>query len=208
MVAAGSASAQSIEHLLAPQNALNSSLSTFDRAAQPNGSYHMQPDTTDESQSAEDEFPEPKSVLYKSLIIPGWGQLVNKQAWKIPIVYGLIGGVAAYSIYLTNQYHDYRAAYYNRTHDDMMFGPTPSYIPESVSDDALRNTRNQLRNRRDFSYLAIVLAYGLNAVDAYVFAHMRSFDVSEDLSMKAGVHPTLLADSSPGLTLSIRLSNK
>lgn len=141
-------------------------------------------------------------------MIPGWGQLVNKQAWKIPLVYGLLGGVAGYSIYLTKRYHDYRAAFYNRNHDDMRFGPTPDYIPESVNEQELRSVRNRLRNRRDLTYIAFVLAYGLNAVDAYVYAHMRSFDVSEDLSMRADVKPALLADSSPGVTLSIQLFKK
>ncbi|WP_310682149.1 DUF5683 domain-containing protein [Aliifodinibius sp. S!AR15-10] len=169
----------------------------------------VQSDTTQpaQQQSAED-FPEPKSVLYKSMIIPGWGQLVNKQAWKIPIVYGLIGGAIGYNLYLTQRYRDYRAAYYNRNHSDMKFGPTPDYIPSSVNADQLLNTRNRLRNRRDLSYLGIVLAYGLNVLDAYIFAHMRSFDVSENLSAKTELKPALMAESSPGITISVKLFNQ
>ncbi|MDR8390160.1 DUF5683 domain-containing protein [Aliifodinibius sp. S!AR15-10] len=147
-------------------------------------------------------------MLYKSMIIPGWGQLVNKQAWKIPIVYGLIGGAIGYNLYLTQRYRDYRAAYYNRNHSDMKFGPTPDYIPSSVNADQLLNTRNRLRNRRDLSYLGIVLAYGLNVLDAYIFAHMRSFDVSENLSAKTELKPALMAESSPGITISVKLFNQ
>ncbi|MDZ7694497.1 MAG: DUF5683 domain-containing protein [Balneolaceae bacterium] len=200
------ASAQSAKQLLSPQ--YNNTKGSESVSASQFKNHFLQPDTTVQSTGEEDsEFPNPQSVLYKSLMIPGWGQLVNKQAWKIPLVYGLIGGVAAYSVFLTKRYRDYRAAYYNATHDDMIFGPTPDYIPENASQEALRNTRNRLRNRRDFSYLGIILAYGLNGVDAYVFAHMRSFDVSEDLSMKADVRPALLADATPGITVSISLSN-
>ena len=49
-----------------------------------------------QSDSTKPEYPNPKSVVRKSLIIPGWGQVVNKQAWKVPIVYGLIGGLGYY----------------------------------------------------------------------------------------------------------------
>lgn len=155
-------------------------------------------------------YPDPKSVLYKSLLIPGWGQIVNKQVWKVPIIYGLLAGLAGYSIYLTKKYHDYRAAYYNQNPDipdnDMRFGSTPAYL-EGANLSSLQSNRNFFHNRRDFIYITIVLAYGLNAIDAYIFAHLRSFDVSEDLSMRATMKPQILAHSSPGLTLSFELFN-
>lgn len=156
------------------------------------------------------DFPKPKSVLFKSLMIPGWGQVVNKQAWKVPIVYGLLGGLVWYSMDLTEKYHDYRAAYYNATseEDDMRFGPTPGYISPATSPDELRNSRNRFRNRRDFIYIAMGLAYGLNAIDAYVFAHMRSFDVSDDLSIRTGIKPAIFDNSTPGITLSVKLYNR
>lgn len=148
--------------------------------------------------------------MYKSLIIPGWGQIVNKQTWKVPIVYGLLGGLAWYSVYLTKKYHDYRAAYYNTTSEenDLRFGPTPVYIPPDASPEALKNSRDRLRNRRDFIYIAVGLAYGLNAVDAYVFAHMRTFDVSEDLSLRTNIKPAVLENTAPGFTLSIEFLNR
>ena len=121
-------------------------------------------------------YPDPKSVLYKSLIIPGWGQIVNKQAWKVPIIYGLLGGLTGYSIFLTQKYHDYRAAYYNLSGNpaptDMRFGPTPSYIPPNANISSLRSNRDNFRNRRDFIYVTIVLAYGLNAIDALSLIHI------------------------------------
>lgn len=156
-------------------------------------------------------YPDPYSVLYKSMIIPGWGQIVNHQIWKVPIIYGLLGGLAWYSIHLTQKYHDYRAAYYNFSHEsgDMIFGPTPAYIPDDAPLAQLRTIRNSFRNRRDMVYIGIALAYGLNIVDAYVFAHMRSFDVSPDLSMKAGIKPAMIGRAAaPGITLSIDLIAK
>lgn len=167
-------------------------------------------DTTSKDVSA--ELPDPSSVLFKSMIIPGWGQIVNKQAWKVPIVYAALGGLGYYSVHLTKKYHDYRAAFYNLnpdTPDDLRFGSTPSYIPENASLNEVRNLRNQSRNNRDLVYVGIFVAYGLNIIDAYVFAHMRSFDVSKDLSMRPQLKPAIMAQSNmPGITLSIDLIAK
>lgn len=154
-------------------------------------------------------FPDPHAVLKRSLIIPGWGQITNKQAWKVPIVYGLLGGLTYYSIDLTKKYHDYRAAFYNQytSNEDMKFGPTPAYL-EGASQSSLRSNRNFLRNRRDFIYVTIALAYMLNAVDAYVFAHLRSFDVSDDLSFQGNLGTTTLASLNHTTvpTISLRFS--
>tara|TARA_B100000575_G_scaffold294498_1_gene310849 strand:+ start:9701 stop:10393 length:693 start_codon:yes stop_codon:yes gene_type:complete len=130
-------------------------------------------------------LPYPKQILRKSLIVPGLGQYHNDQSWKIPIVYGLIGGLGYYSVYLTKQYHDYKAAYYNAVtdHDDLRFGPTPDRLI-GANTSQLKNNRNFLRNRRDLIYITVGLAYALNAVDAYVYAHLSTFDVSDDLSIR------------------------
>lgn len=162
-----------------------------------------------DSASEKKVYPEPKMVLRRSLIIPGWGQVTNKQAWKVPIVYGLLGGLTYYSIYLHKNYHDYRAAFYNLnpdTPDDNRFGPTPGYIPENANLNSLRETRNFYRNRRDLVYVFIGLSYALNAIDAYVFAHLRPFDVSDDLSMNAKVRPGVLAIGNAEPVPSISLS--
>ncbi|MDZ7660596.1 DUF5683 domain-containing protein [Fodinibius sp.] len=167
-------------------------------------------DTTREN--GNEDLPNPNSVMYKSMIIPGWGQIVNNQAWKVPFVYAVLGGLGYYSVHLTKKYHDYRAAFYNLnpdTPDDLRFGATPSYIPENANLNEVRNLRNKFRNNRDLVYVGIVLAYGLNIIDAYVFAHMRSFDVSKDLSMRPHVKPAVMAQSKiPGITLSIDLIAK
>lgn len=165
-----------------------------------------QEDTTAESS----EFPSPKSVLYKSLIIPGWGQVVNKQIWKVPIIYGMFAGIGVYTSYVNVQYKDYRAAYYNSTQgedNDFKFGPTPDRL-EEINASQLQSNRNNLRNRRDLMFVIMGLAYGLNAIDAYIFAHMRSFDVSDDLSARTTVQPTILAERTLGVQLKFSLSKK
>lgn len=163
-------------------------------------------DTTEESS----ELPSPKSVLYKSLIIPGWGQVVNEQIWKVPVIYGMFAGVGVYTAYVDGQYKDYRAAYYNATQgadSDFKFGPTPDRL-EGINANELQSNRNSLRNRRDLMFVIMGLAYGLNVLDAYIFAHMRSFDVSDDLSARTTVQPAILAEGSLGVQLKISLFKK
>lgn len=143
-----------------------------------------------------DTVPKPLSVMRKSMILPGWGQAVNRQIWKIPIVYGMLAGLTYYSILMDQNYRDYRAAFYNSQsiNGDERFGPTPPHIDPNQNPESLRYTRNIYRNRRDLTFVGIVLAYGLNVVDAYVFAHMRDFDVSDDLSAGIYIEPAI----SPG----------
>lgn len=133
-------------------------------------------------------YPEPKRVMMRSLILPGWGQATNKHYWKIPIVYGGLVGLTLYSIDRTKRYHDYRAAFYNVAsgNDDLRFGRTPDFLTDVTNASVLRFNRNRFRNQRDISYVFIGLFYGLNVLDAYIFAHLRTFDLSDDLSLSVG----------------------
>jgi len=146
--------------------------------------------------------------MYRSMMIPGWGQITNNQIWKVPIVYALIGGLTYYSIYANSRYQGYRAAFYNsfEANDDFRFGQTPDWIDPNAPQNLLRSNRDFYRNRRDFLFVTVFLAYVLNVVDAYVYAHMRDFDVSDDLSARINIGPdVLLADRSRlGVSMRIR----
>ncbi|TVQ65421.1 MAG: hypothetical protein EA360_09580 [Balneolaceae bacterium] len=157
-----------------------------------------------------EEFPTPKSVLYKSMMIPGWGQIENRQAWKVPIVYGLFAGVGYYTWTLNNQYSDYRAAFYNQSRgeeSDFRFGPTPERLL-GINPQQLQSARDSFRNQRDFMFVVMALTYGLNILDAYVYAHMRSFDVSDDLSATTYISPAWIAEGVPGIRVGISFSGK
>jgi hypothetical protein len=172
-------------------------------------SYEVSQQDNDE-ESENSEFPSPRSVMFKSAMIPGWGQIENRQIWKVPIVYGLFAGVGLYTAHLNSQYQDYRAAYYNAVQgadSDFKFGPTPDYL-QNVNTNQLQANRNTLRNQRDFMFVVMGLAYGLNIIDAYVYAHMRSFDVSDDLSARTIIVPGILEYGSPGIRVSLTLYTK
>src|SRR5690625_7271476 len=73
-------------------------------------SSDVQPDTLGSHSS---EFPSPRSVLFKSMMVPGWWQIENDQIWKVPLIYGMFAGEGIYTSYHVYAYKDYRAAYYN-----------------------------------------------------------------------------------------------
>lgn len=54
---------------------------------------------------------------------------------------------------------------------------------QPLSNDALRTYRNSFRKNMDFSVLGLLLAWGLNIVDATVDGHLRTFNISDDLTM-------------------------
>src|SRR5690606_28863628 len=137
-----------------------------------------------------DTVPEPRVVWVKSAILPGWGQAVNKQAWKIPVIYAALRGIAWFTYQQNSLYKDYRAAFYNsQPHQtDQKFGPTKPGL-EGLPAEQLRYNRNHFRNRRDLSIIVLVAAWGLNVVDAYVFSQLRDFDVGPDLSLQPTQSP-------------------
>src|SRR5688572_12967419 len=134
----------------------------------------------------------PSKAAIRSAIIPGWGQVYNKKYWKVPIVYGALGITAGIFFYNLDTYKDTRDAYtakYNYRQpgataaDTLAFNSIPDYL-KPIDEGSLRSYRDSYRRDIDYSILFFVLFWGLNVVDAAVDAHLKSFDVSPDLSFK------------------------
>ena len=137
---------------------------------------------------------DPKKATRRSLIIPGWGQVYNKRVWKVPIIYGALITTGVVFFYNLNTYRELRFAYkarveaqtppYDSTNYNMLEEPYKSRLDLN----AVKTYRNEYRQNIDFSVLFFLLFWGLNVVDATVDAHLRTFDVSPDLSfhIKAG----------------------
>ena len=120
----------------------------------------------------------------RSAILPGLGQIYNKKYWKVPIVYGIIAIPVSLYSYNRKWYNLTRNAYTIRsTNDTANFGKiAPELAP--LSSEALRLYRNDFRKNMDFSILGILLAWGLNVVDATVDGHLRGFDISDEVSLR------------------------
>jgi hypothetical protein len=128
----------------------------------------------------------PRIASYRSAILPGWGQYTNKKIWKIPVVYAALG-ITGY-LFLRNgkQYREARDAYTNAidgdTSNDYQI-PQP-YFTIKNQPERIRTFRNQVRQNVDYSVLFFIIFWGLNVVDATVDAHLKTFDVSDDLSLQ------------------------
>lgn len=143
---------------------------------------------------------DPQKATLRSLILPGWGQAYNKRYWEIPIVYGALGVTGAIYLYNNKWYKRTRDAYdirvnRNNTADTALIHPRL----EPLSANSLQVYRNSFRRDRDYSALWFIIFWGLNVLDATVFAHLKEFDVSEDLSLK--VNPVINWNGSKGVGL-------
>jgi len=134
----------------------------------------------------------PKKAALRSAILPGWGQAYNKRYWKIPIVYTALG-VTGY-IFFDNldTYRDLRFAYRakylaslppGQGRDTTLLSRVKQRFVNYSAED-IRYYRDEYRRNIDYSALVFILFWGLNVVDAAVDAHLRSFDVSPDLSFR------------------------
>ena len=159
----------------------------------------------------EDTTKKVKSIASKaalrSAILPGLGQIYNKKYWKVPLVYGAIAIPASLFTYNKTWYERTRFAYQVRSNQD-----TASYAQiwrslKPLSTESLKRYRNEFRKSMDLSVLYFLLAWGLNVVDATVDGHLRTFDISNDLSMEVKPYvPTNL--SSGGLTFKVGFKKK
>lgn len=141
----------------------------------------------------------PKRALLWA-IIPGGGQVYNKAWWKVPLVYGGLLGVIAVADFNTTQYNRFQDALEARCLGDGNIVEPPfaecmireSEFPvESISTDALRRARDNANRSRQTAYIGILIAYLMQGIEAYTDAHLKDFDISDDLSIRLApiVHP-------------------
>lgn len=128
--------------------------------------------------------PVPKKALLYS-IIPGGGQIYNRKYWyiKVPIVYGaLVGGILAVN-YNTKYYKYFKNNYYNKV-NGLPLDPTLVPNIEKVSQDVLKQQRDNFYKTVQQCYAGIAIGYVLVAAEAFTTAHLMNFDISQDLSLK------------------------
>ncbi|GAC1380888.1 MAG: hypothetical protein NVSMB45_04830 [Ginsengibacter sp.] len=126
----------------------------------------------------------PRIATRRSILIPGWGQAYNKKYWKIPIIYGALGTTAGIYLYNVKYYKLLRKAYSYRTDNDPSNDTliNPQFI--HLSTESIRTYRNSYRQNVDYSILFFLAFWAVNVVDATVDAHLKSFDVNDNISFK------------------------
>lgn len=124
-----------------------------------------------------EKFSPRKASLY-SAILPGLGQAYNEKYWKIPIVYG-----GAIALGLAIDFYAERYSFYRR---HLLIQQESGTNELGVSERRLEMATNKMRRQRDFFVIMSGLAYFVNIIDAHIDAHLKGFDMSENLSLKLG----------------------
>ena len=135
----------------------------------------------------------PRKAILRSAILPGWGQVTNKKIWKVPVVYAALGTTTYIFFRNLRQYREAKDAYILATdndpsNDNQIRQP---YFAVKDQPERIRTFRNEVRQNVDYSVLFFLVFWGLNVVDAAVDAHLKTFDVSDQLSLqlKPGYSP-------------------
>jgi len=136
----------------------------------------------------------PKQAVYRSLMLPGWGQYKNGKWWKVPLVpVGFVG------IALVFQFNN---RFYNQTLTELQYrfnNPGKTQDPEfpaQIRSEQLILAKDYYRRNRDLSILGGIIFYGIVAIDAYVDARLARFNVDENLSFT--IKPSIYVPSLAG----------
>lgn len=136
--------------------------------------------------------PDPLRSVWLGAVIPGYGQIVNRKYWKLPIVYGSFLGCAYAISWNNSRYMSYKNAYRDISDSD----PTTNYhlkilprgynienFPGGISTYTarLKSAQDQFRQWRDLSIIISVGVYALSVLEAYVDAQLYDFDIKPDL---------------------------
>ena len=142
----------------------------------------------------------PSKAAFYSAVVPGLGQAYNKKYWKIPIIYAGIGTGIYFYNQNTKDYNRFRDAYKRRLagfEDDEFQG---------ISTDRLLDAQKTASRNRDVSIIISIAFYVLNIIDANVDAHLRQYNISDDLSLLPDINmDSLDKQANYGLSFTINL---
>jgi hypothetical protein len=166
-------------------------------------------DTTDSIPKP--KHPSKKAMLY-SAIVPGGGQIYNhihlprtsrrkwNVYWKVPLIYGAIGGSAYMLVTKQREIGLLRKEYTFRVENPTL--PISEGKYQNFDNQALLQLHSNSQTQRDLFILTTVLAYAINILDASVEAHFINFDVSDDLSLH--IQPAATSNFGIGLGFALR----
>lgn len=168
----------------------------------------------------------PRQATIRSLILPGLGQAYNRQYYKIPFIYAGFGVMG----YLFVKYRDL-ARQAENGYRLLLYGvnttATVPAVPEPLQQTVVINTKpasvvigdqivrtttgakagyDLYRRYRDLNILLSAALWGIQIVEANVAAHLKTFDLSDDISMR--VQPSVLPvpGLGPGFVPGVRVA--
>jgi hypothetical protein len=145
-------------------------------------------DATKQRRYIAEEMVMQRAWIY-SAVLPGWGQVYNEHYWKVPAIYVGFAGLGWGAIYYHREYVHYREE-----------------LVQKKGADNLKNYVNECRIGRDLCIIFATLWYVVNIFDAYAGSSLKTFTLSDDISVE--VQPNVLptAQNKPNVGLSLTLS--
>ncbi len=138
------------------QTTITSSVRDTAQAGSDTGAFHM--------------AKSPLEAVLLSAALPGAGQVYLGQTWKLPILYGLIGGFA-YGVIIQNSRYHWAIDSVNSENAMMTSADT-------IRANEFANVREFYRDDRDKWWIYLGLTYIAQILDAYIAANLYDFDVS------------------------------
>ncbi len=140
-------------------------------------------------------------------LVPGLGQIYNRRWWKLPLVYGGVGTM----VYIL-AFEQRALTEYSNASDLLLLAdrkapaqpfPNAALGPRAGKENSAEAIQNGIvfyRHYRDGFIFYTGIVYGLQVLDAIVDAHLKTFDVGDDLTLHW--QPTLLwAPGGPGVPM-------
>ncbi len=144
---------------------------------------------------------DPQRSALLSAIVPGLGQIYNKQYWKVPVIYVGLATFAHFISYNNDLYHSFRNAAISNAN-----GLGNPFADIASSQTVLVRNRDNFRRNRDFLIILGSVFYILNIVDAHVSAHLEEFNLNEDLALtiEPSIKNTVANSQALGASLILR----
>ncbi len=120
-----------------------------------------------------------RAGLYSALV-PGLGQVYNKQYWKLGIVYAALGTTTGFIIYNNKEYQATRKEIADRN----LYGKAINPKYALLNDNVLLLQEDYYKQNLDLSVLLTGVGYLLQIIEAIAANHIKDFDLSPDISMK------------------------
>lgn len=127
------------------------------------------------------KYHSPTKATWMSAVLPSLGQFYNRRYWKPPIIYAGLGVSIYFLIDNQLKFITARNSYRARVGIE---GYTVASKYAGNDAAQIESDREYYRTNRDYCIIAVAGIYALNIIDAAVDAHLRTFDVGDDLSMK------------------------
>lgn len=121
----------------------------------------------------------PRTAILLSLAMPGAGQTYNGDYLKTGVIYGIFGSLFYAMDFNRNQFQRFNTAYEQR-----LMGEPDEFVGLIPNARGIRNFRDGYRKDLELTYIGIGAVYLFNVIDAFVSAHLTTFDVSDDLSFR------------------------